>query len=96
MLSLVFRLLLTISMPISPFIHVIVTLLCVQYTGDPVSLAIAEAVLSVVQEEQLAAHAKDLGSHIMTQLQQMAHTYPCIGDVRYSSPFNFTLPMEVK
>lgn len=58
-------------------------ILC-QYLGDPVSLAISEAVLCVVEEENLAAHAKELGSYIRTQLTEMAQKHPCIGDVRYT------------
>ena len=56
---------------------------CLQYAGDPVSLAISEAVLSVVEEEELAAHAQELGKYIRTQLRDMAKKHPCIGDVRY-------------
>ena len=57
-------------------------ILC-QYDGDPVSLAISEAVLCVVEEENLAEHAKELGSYIRTRLMEMAQKHPCIGDVRY-------------
>ena len=60
-------------------------LLCmyVQFSGDPVSLAISEAVLTIVEEEGLAAHAQELGSYLMTQLRDLAKKHPCIGDVRY-------------
>ena len=47
------------------------------------SLAVAEAVLSVVEEEGLQAHAKELGGYMLSQLQQLASKHPCIGDVRY-------------
>ena len=55
-----------------------------QYTGDPVSLAISEAVLSEVEEEGLPAHAEELGSYLRTQLRELAKKHSCIGDVRYT------------
>ena len=54
-----------------------------QYVGDPVSMAISEAVLCVIEEEGLAAHAEELGSYIRSQLWEMAQKHPCIGDVRF-------------
>ena len=54
-----------------------------QYAGDPVSMAICEAVLCVIEEERLAAHAEELGSYIRSQLWNMAQKHPCIGDVRF-------------
>ena len=56
-----------------------------QYVGDPVSMAISEAVLCVIEEERLAAHAEELGSYIRSQLWDMAQKHPCISDVRYLS-----------
>ena len=64
---------------------------CLQYAGDPVSLTISEAVLSVVEEEELAAHAQELGKYIRTQLRDMAKNHPCIGDVRYFVPGTCTI-----
>ena len=54
-----------------------------QYKGNLVSLAIAEAVLHVVEEEGLVAHAQELGSYIVSQLRLLANKHTCIGDVRY-------------
>ena len=53
-----------------------------QYTGDPVSLAIADAVLTAVEEEGLQDHARKLGGYILSELRKMARDHPCIGDVR--------------
>lgn len=55
-----------------------------QYVGNPLSLAISEAVLGVVEEEGLAAHAEELGSYIRAQLRELAKRHTCIGDVRYN------------
>ena len=58
--------------------------LSVQYVGDPVSLAISEAVLTVVEEEGMAVHAEQLGAYIQSQLRAMANKHPCIADIRYN------------
>ena len=55
-----------------------------QYVGDPVSLAISEAVLTVVEEEGMAVHAEQLGAYIQSQLRAMANKHPCIADIRYN------------
>lgn len=55
-----------------------------QYVGDPVSLAISESVLCVIEEENLPAHAEELGSYLQTQLREMAQKHPCMADVRYT------------
>ena len=54
-----------------------------QYTGDPVSLAIAEAVLTAVEEERLQEHARQLGEYIRAGLRRIATEHPCVGDVRF-------------
>ena len=66
-------------------LYCIIVCLCVvqQYKGDPVSLAISEAVLNVVEGEGLAAHAEQLGGYLLSQLRTLASKHPCIGDVRY-------------
>ena len=56
---------------------------CAQYCGDPLSLVISEAVLTVVEEEGLAARAQELGSYLRTELTSLSRRHPCIGDVRY-------------
>jgi ethanolamine-phosphate phospho-lyase len=53
-----------------------------EYKGNLVSLAVAEAVLRVVEEEGLVAHARELGGYILSQLGLLANKHPCIGDVR--------------
>ncbi len=53
-----------------------------QYTSDPVSLAIAEAVLTAIEDEGLQARAKQLGDYVMDGLRGLMEKHPCIGDVR--------------
>ena len=53
-----------------------------QFCSDPVSLAIAEAVLTTIEEERLQENAKKLGTYIMDRLKRLMEKHPCIGDVR--------------
>ncbi len=45
-------------------------------------MAIAEAVLDVIEEEGLQQNAKVLGEYLMENLLVMKEKYNCIGDVR--------------
>ena len=54
-----------------------------QFCSDPVSLAIAEAVLTTIEEEGLQENAKRLGTYIMDGLKRLMEKHPCIGDVRW-------------
>ena len=58
------------------------SLLPFQFCSDPVSLAIAEAVLTTIEEEGLQENAKKLGTYIMDGLKRLMEKHPCIGDVR--------------
>ncbi|KAL5463410.1 hypothetical protein EMCRGX_G032303 [Ephydatia muelleri] len=53
-----------------------------EYGADPVSLAVADAVMTVIEEESLQKHAKELGSYIMDGFLKLSKVHPCIGDVR--------------
>jgi len=57
------------------------------FGGNPVSCAIATAVLDVIEEEKLQEHAKKVGDHYMVLLKDLMLKYPCIGDVRGSGLF---------
>lgn len=57
------------------------------FGGNPVSCAIATAVLEVIEEEQLQENAKVVGEHYANLLRNLMPTYPCIGDVRGSGLF---------
>ena len=52
------------------------------YGGNPVACAAALAVLDVMEEENIPQKAAELGEHMTKRLQEMATTYPVIGDVR--------------
>jgi 4-aminobutyrate aminotransferase-like enzyme/Ser/Thr protein kinase RdoA (MazF antagonist) len=52
------------------------------FGGNPVSCAIGLEVLSVIQEENLQEHARQVGDHLMDGLRHLMEAYPIIGDVR--------------
>ena len=57
------------------------------FGGNPVSCAIASAVLEVIEEEGLQKNAKKVGDHYQALLKDLMLKYPCIGDVRGSGLF---------
>jgi 4-aminobutyrate aminotransferase-like enzyme len=52
------------------------------FGGNPVSCAIATAVLDVIAEEGLQEHARIVGMHYTKLLKDLMPKYPCIGDIR--------------
>jgi 4-aminobutyrate aminotransferase-like enzyme len=52
------------------------------FGGNPVSCAIGLAVLEVILEEDLQAHAKRTGDYLKGQWQKLQQKYPQIADVR--------------
>lgn len=52
------------------------------FGGNPVSCAIGRAVLQIVQEEGLQAHAKKMGDELRAGIGQLQKEFPIIGDVR--------------
>lgn len=62
------------------FIHELIFL--TQYCSDPVSLAVADAVLTVIEEE-LQANAKEVGDYLIERLRLLVDKYDRLGDVRY-------------
>ena len=57
------------------------------FGGNPVSCAIGQTVLNVLEEEQLQQNAKMVGDYYIQQLSQLQQKYECIGDVRGSGLF---------
>lgn len=57
------------------------------FGGNPVSCAIGQAVLDVIEEEQLQQNAKEVGDYYIQELTKLQQKYECIGDVRGSGLF---------
>jgi 4-aminobutyrate aminotransferase-like enzyme len=57
------------------------------FGGNPVSCAIATAVLDVIEEEGLQQNAKLVGEHYSSLFRELMKKYPCIGDVRGAGLF---------
>jgi 4-aminobutyrate aminotransferase-like enzyme len=52
------------------------------FGGNPVSMAVAGAVLDVIEEEGLQAHAARVGDQLLEALRALMERHPVIGDVR--------------
>ncbi|WP_347840637.1 aminotransferase class III-fold pyridoxal phosphate-dependent enzyme [uncultured Draconibacterium sp.] len=57
------------------------------FGGNPVSCAIGQAVLNVLEEEQLQQNAKEVGNYYLERLRQLQLKFECIGDVRGAGLF---------
>ena len=57
------------------------------FGGNPVSCAIGNAVLEVIEEERLQQHAKLVGHYFKERLVALQNLYSCIADVRGSGMF---------
>jgi 4-aminobutyrate aminotransferase-like enzyme len=57
------------------------------FGGNTVSCAIGLAVLDVVEDESLQAHAQRVGAHLLSGLRPLVDRSPLVGDVRGSGLF---------
>ena len=52
------------------------------FGGNPVSCAVALAVLDVIEQERLPEHAHEVGELLQRGLREIAERFPIVGDVR--------------
>lgn len=52
------------------------------YGGNPVSVAVANAVLDVIEKEKLYEHVTDVSQHLLAELNKLKGKHYIIGDVR--------------
>ncbi|MDN5382261.1 MULTISPECIES: diaminobutyrate--2-oxoglutarate transaminase family protein [unclassified Streptomyces] len=52
------------------------------FRGNQLAMAAGTATLAYVRENRLAERAAALGSRLLSQLRDLAHHFPCIGEVR--------------
>jgi len=57
------------------------------FGGNTVSCAVGLAVLDVVEDEKLQAHAQQVGAHLLSRLRPLVEESPLVGDVRGSGLF---------
>ena len=57
------------------------------FGGNPVSCAIGQAVLEVIEQEGLQARALDVGGYLIDHLRRLQDRHPIIGDVRGAGLF---------
>lgn len=57
----------------------------VKFGGNPVSLAVANAVLDVIENEKLYEHVSHVSAHLLKELHRLKDKHEIIGDVRYES-----------
>ena len=57
------------------------------YGGNPVSCAIGNAVLDIIDEEKLLEHAATVGNHLLDRLTQLKDKHSIVGDVRYMNVY---------
>ena len=57
------------------------------FGGNPVSMAAAQAVLKVIQEEELQTHSKYVGGLLLKELTKLMDKHEMVGDVRGAGLF---------
>jgi taurine--2-oxoglutarate transaminase len=52
------------------------------YSAHATSCAAALAVINIYEEDNLVAHAAEMGRYVEEKVEQMKKKHPCIGDFR--------------
>ena len=53
-----------------------------QYAGNPVSCAMALAVMDVIENDKLRDNAIKVGDYCLKRLKELKEKHPLIGDIR--------------
>ena len=60
--------------------------MCVQFGGNAVAMAAAEAVLCIMEDEELQQNATVVGEYLMQEAKKLMAEHPqYVGDVRYEN-----------
>lgn len=59
-----------------------VVVILFQYGGNPVACAVGNAVLDIIENENLQQHALELGNYILGKLRELQSKHRLIGQVR--------------
>ena len=63
-------------------VWLLIYLLFLKYGGNPVSMAAANAVLDVIENEKLYEHVSEISNYLITGLKNLQKKHVIIGDVR--------------
>jgi 4-aminobutyrate aminotransferase-like enzyme len=57
------------------------------FGGNPVAAAAGQAVLDVIDDEDLIGRTQDVGGYLLNSLRSLMQRHPCIGDIRGAGLF---------
>jgi len=57
------------------------------FGGNPVAMAAAQAVLKVIEQEELQAHSLQMGKQLLDALRTLQDKHECVGDIRGAGLF---------
>lgn len=52
------------------------------FSGNPVSVAVAKSILSIIEDEELQENAREVGHYPYTKPYGLKEKYPLIGNIR--------------
>ena len=72
----------TVSIVLFWFLCMVHWFFFLKYGGNPVSAAVANAVLDVIENEKLYQHVTDVSTHLLKELNRLKDKHSIIGDIR--------------